>query len=70
MLFLISYKHFLEDAVTQLVEALAKSRKVAVSIPHGVTGIFHWRNPSGRSMALGSTHPLTEMSTRNTSWEV
>jgi hypothetical protein len=22
-------------------------------------------NPSGRAMALGSTHPLTEMSTRN-----
>jgi len=27
--------------------------------------IFHWHNPSGRTMALGSTQPLTEMSTRN-----
>ena len=34
----------------------------------GVTGIFHWHNPSGRTMALGSTQPLTEMSTRNSSW--
>jgi len=25
-------------------------------------------NPSGRSMALGSPQPLTEMSTRNISW--
>ena len=41
------------------------SRKVAGSIPNGVIGIFHWRNPSGRTMALGSTQPLTEMSTRN-----
>jgi hypothetical protein len=34
----------------------------------GVTGIFHWHNPFGRTMALGSTQPLTEMSTRNISW--
>jgi len=43
-------------------------RKVACSIPNGVFGIFQWHNPSGCPMALGSTHPLTEMSTRNTSW--
>jgi hypothetical protein len=42
----------------------AKSRK----IPDGVVAIFHWHNPSGRTMALGSTRPLTEMSTRNISW--
>jgi hypothetical protein len=29
------------------------SRKVAGSIPDGVIGIFHRRNPSGRTMALG-----------------
>jgi hypothetical protein len=26
---------------------------------------FNLPNPSGRNMALGSTHPLIEMSTRN-----
>jgi hypothetical protein len=26
---------------------------------------FNWPNPSSRTMALGSTQPLTEMSTRN-----
>jgi hypothetical protein len=26
---------------------------------------FNWPNPSSRTMFLGSTHPLTEMSTRN-----
>ena len=46
----------------------ATNRKVAGSIPDSVTGIFHSRNPSGRTMALGSTQPLTEMSTRNISW--
>jgi hypothetical protein len=44
------------------------SRKVAGSISDGVTGIFHWHNSSGRTMALGLTRPLTEMSTRNISW--
>jgi hypothetical protein len=46
----------------------ATSCKVADSIPDGVIGIFHWHNPVGRTMALGSTQPLTEMSTRNISW--
>jgi hypothetical protein len=46
----------------------ATSRKVAVSIPDGVIGIFHWHIPSIRIMALGLTQPLTEMSTRNISW--
>jgi hypothetical protein len=46
----------------------ATSRKVADSIPDIVTGTFHLHNPSGRTMALGSTQPLTEMSTRNISW--
>ena len=48
----------------------ATSRKVAGSIPEGVIGLFHWHNPSGRTMALGSTQPLTEMSTRNIYWDV
>jgi len=35
------------------------NRKVAVSIPDGVIGIFYWHNPSDRTMTLVSTHPLT-----------
>jgi hypothetical protein len=46
------------------------NRKVAGSIPDGVSGLFHWRNPVGRTMALGSTQSLTEMSTRDISWGV
>jgi hypothetical protein len=46
------------------------NRKVAGSIPDGVSGIFHWRNAFGRTMALGPTQLLTEMSTRNISWGV
>jgi len=29
---------------------------------------FFLHNPSGRTMALGSTQPLRKMSTRNISW--
>jgi hypothetical protein len=54
--------------VAQLAEAT--SRQVAGSIPDVVNWIFHLHNISGRSMALGSTQPLTEMSSRNTSWGV
>jgi hypothetical protein len=43
----------------------ATIRKVAVSIPHGVVEIFHWHNTSGRTISMGSTQPLKEMSTRN-----
>jgi hypothetical protein len=43
----------------------ATSRKVADSNPDEVIGFFNWINPSSRAMALGSTQPLTEMSTRN-----
>jgi hypothetical protein len=38
------------------------------SISDAATGIFHWHNPSAHIIALGSTQPLTEMSTLNTSW--
>jgi len=48
----------------------ATSWHVAGSISDGVTGIFHWHNPSGRTMALGVTQPLTEISTRNFFWGV
>ena len=45
-------------------------QKVTGSIPNGVTGIFHWHNPSGCTMALVLTWPQTEMRTRNISWRV
>ena len=44
------------------------SRKVMGSIPDGITGISYWHNPSSRTMALGLTQPLKEMSTWNISW--
>jgi hypothetical protein len=45
--------------------AVATSRKVAGSIPDEVLGFFNLPNPSSRAMALGSTQPLIEISTRN-----
>ena len=55
-------------AVAQWLWSSATNPKVAVSIPVGFIGIFHWYNPSDRTMALGLTQPLTEMSTRRISW--
>jgi hypothetical protein len=43
----------------------ATSRQVAGSIPDEVIGFFNWPNPSSRTMALGLSQPLTEMSIRN-----
>jgi hypothetical protein len=43
----------------------ATSWKVASSIPDKVIGFLNWPNPSSHTMALESTQPLTEMSTRN-----
>jgi hypothetical protein len=42
----------------------AASRKVAGSSPYEVD-FLNRPKPSGRTMALGSTQPLTEISTRN-----
>jgi hypothetical protein len=41
------------------------SRKVAGSSPDEVDFFFNWPNPFGSTMVLGSTQPLTEMSTKN-----
>jgi hypothetical protein len=54
--------------VAQWLRHCATNRKVAGSIPDGVTGIFHSHNPSDRTMALESTQPLTEMCTMSISW--
>jgi hypothetical protein len=46
----------------------ATSRNFVGSIPDGVTGIFRWHNPSGKTVTLGLSQPLTENNTRNISW--
>jgi hypothetical protein len=57
------------ETVTQRLRSwlrhYATSRKVAGSSHDEVDFFFNLPNPSSRTMALGSTHPLTEMSTRN-----
>jgi hypothetical protein len=51
-------------AVAQWLRYCATNQKVAGSIPDGVIDI----NSSDRTMALESSQPLTEMSTRSISW--
>jgi hypothetical protein len=60
---LLSSEHLSTSDCTKFPFALVKhhcatSQKVAGAIPDGVTGIFYWHNPSGRTMVLGSIHPL------------
>jgi hypothetical protein len=57
-----------ESAVEQWLRYCSTSEKVAGSIQDGVMKFFIDINPSDRTMALGLTQPLTEMSTRSISW--
>jgi hypothetical protein len=54
----------LEHAVVWL-RHYATNRNVAGPIPDEVIGFFNEPNPTSRTMVMGSTQPLTEMSTRN-----
>jgi len=54
--------------VAQLVEALRYKSEGRSFDSRWCHWIFYCHNPSGRTMALGSTQPLTEMSTRNIFW--
>jgi hypothetical protein len=59
----LAYPHtFLTGARDVAVEWGAS---LQAGISGGVIGIFYWRNPSGRPMALGSTRPLTDMNTKD-----
>ena len=64
---LVSTANDVRHAVAQLVEALRYK-------PEGRGFDSRWchcnGNPPARTMALGLTQPLTEMSTRNISWGV
>jgi len=58
LFFLFSFLFFCYiafTAVAQWLRCCATNRKAAGSIPDCVIGIFHWHNPSDRTMALGST---------------
>jgi hypothetical protein len=48
----------------------ATNRKVTGWIPEGIIGLFYSLKPSGCTIALGSTHRLTEMNTRGIFWKV
>jgi hypothetical protein len=53
--------------VAQVVEAHRYKPEVRGFESRRGIGIFHGHNPSGRTVALGSTQSLTGMSTRNIS---
>jgi len=53
-----------------LVQLVKTSYKFTGSVFDEVIGVFHWLSPSSHSVALGSTRPLKEMSTRSISWVV
>ena len=55
-------------AVVLLVEALPYRPEGRGFDSRGGLWIFHGPNPSGRTVELGSTQPLTDVSTRNIYW--
>jgi len=65
--FMLLISSRVRTAVAQWLRCCVTNRKVVGSIPAGVIGIFHWHNPSDRTMSPGSTQLLTEMSTRSIS---
>jgi hypothetical protein len=56
-----------ENKTVQCPPVSAVGRDGNSSITDEATGCFNLPNPSSRIMALGSTQPLTEMSTGNLS---
>ena len=56
--------------MAQLVVALRFKSEICGFDPRWSPYIFHYLNPSGRTMDLGSTQPRTDMSTSDISWGV
>jgi hypothetical protein len=56
--------------VAQLVEALRYKPEGRGFASRWCHWNFYSHNPSGRTLDLGSTQPLTSMSTRTSSWTV
>jgi hypothetical protein len=54
-----STRHYIPEDRTLLLELVKQL------LGGRIIGFVNWPNPSRRTMALGSTQPLTEMSTRN-----
>jgi hypothetical protein len=63
--FALKRTHESRYAVEYLVEVYATSRKVAGSILDEVIAFFNRPNSSGRTVALWSTQPLTEIKIGN-----
>jgi hypothetical protein len=61
----IQHSHSYMNKIYVYIGHYTTSRKVAGSIPVEFIGFFNLPNPSGLSMSLRSSKPVTEMSTRN-----
>ena len=63
----LSYYNYMGTAVAQWLRCCATNRKVAGSIPVGVSGFFNDIILTITPWPWGSTQPLTEMNTRSIS---
>jgi hypothetical protein len=59
------FQYFAGHVIMQLVEVLCYKPEGRGFDSKEVTGFFNWPNLSSRTMALGSTQTLIDMSTRN-----
>jgi hypothetical protein len=66
--FLSEFSHSVLRIAVIITEIIIFKTLSLIILLNYCMGHFHWHNPSDRTMALGSTQPLTEMSTRSISW--
>ena len=60
--------YFKGDRCSSVVKVLCYTPEGGWFDPSWCQLIFHWHNPSDRTVVLVSTQPLTEMSKRSISW--
>ena len=65
---ILPYNLYLGTAMAQWLRRSATNRKVAGSIPDGVTGIFHWYNPSELNDLYSSHNIVRVIKSRRMRW--
>jgi len=63
-------KQFSTTALHIWSQTTFKNYEITWTILHGVIGMFHLRNPSGRTIALTLPQPLRELSASDVQWGV
>jgi hypothetical protein len=61
----LNYTEIGNNELEMILKETVKAGRSRVRVPMRSLNFFNLPNPSSRTMTLGSTQPLTKMSTRN-----